>query len=651
MRRLDVRLTWAILLSALVVVFGLPSPGQTSTGSANSSRGGERTTGGFATADQASSDEVLYRVNAGGPALAGSPAWSADTAADPSPFVNAQETGNRTVASTQPISMTDASLPADTPAALFQDERWDPSAAPELQWNFPVSPGDYEVRLYFAEIWPGTMGQGLRRFDVRIEGQLVLDDYDVFAEAGAYRGEMKSFQVTSDSNLDIDFGHVIENPAVKGLEIVRRPIGTSFVEAESMTGGQAILDATASGGRALALFWNGTATAEFATPTANRVVVRARGSQCDGPPQMVVTLDGSLVRTAPVSFTVWNEYTAYVDVSAGSHTLAISFNNDLFTPSCDRNLFLDSVRLRTGPPLRRVPLGTAVRSWPLLDETNTLYRQTLLREFDWVTPENELKWKSTEPSRNVFDFSLPDEMVAFARANGQRVHGHTLVWHHQLPAWLTGGTWTRAQLLAILENHVKTVVAHYAGRIGSWDVVNEAFNSEGTYRHNLFYETIGPDYIRYAFVWAHQADPDAKLYYNDYGIEVTNAKSTAVYNMVRTLRSEGVHIDGIGIQAHLSTIIDSGTVKTNMERFGALPVDVVISEMDVGWPSDLIAQANVYRAVATACEQVSACKRFSTWGFTDLYTWLGSAARPLLFDTSYHPKPAYDVVRDTLNPR
>jgi GH35 family endo-1,4-beta-xylanase len=653
MRRLDLRLKWAIQLSAVVVALGLASPGQTSTGSSNSSREGGQTSVVFATADQASSDEVLYRVNAGGPALAGSPAWSADTAADPSPFVNAQETGNTTYASTQPISMSDASLPAGTPAALFQDERWDPTTAPELEWNFPVSPGDYEVRLYFAEIWPGTMGQGLRRFDLRIEGQLVLDDYDVFAEVGANRGEMKSFHVTSDSNLDIDFGHVIEDPAVKGIEIVRRSTGTSFVEAESMAGGQTILDATASGGRALALFSNGTATAEFATPTANRVVVRARGSQCDGPPQMLVTLDGTLVRTAPVSFTVWNEYTAYVDVSAGPHTLAISFDNDLVTASCDRNLFLDSVQLRTGPPLRRVPLGTGVPSWPLLDETETLYRQTLLREFDWWTPENALKWENTEPGRNVFDFSTPDEMVALAWANGKRVHGHTLVWYYQLPAWLTGGTWTRAQLLAILQNHVKTVVGHYAGRIGSWDVVNEAFNSDGTYRHNIFYDTIGADYIRYAFVWAHEADPDAKLYYNDYGIELTNAKSTAVYNVVRTLRSEGIPIDGIGIQAHLSTswTIDSGAVKTNMQRFGALPVDVVISEMDVGWPSDLIAQANVYRAIATACEQVSACKRFSTWGFTDLYTWLNSAARPLLFDTSYNPKPAYDVVRDTLNPR
>jgi hypothetical protein len=192
MRLLGLRLTLAILLLAVGTTLALPGSGQTSTGAA--------------TAAEAATDDVVYRVNAGGPTLAGSPAWSADTAASPSPFVNAQATGNTTYASAAPISMTDPSLPANTPAALFQDERWDPATAPELEWNFPVSPGLYEVRLYFAEIWSGTMGQGLRRFDVRVEGKLVLDDYDVFAGAGANRGVMKSFQVTSDGNLDLDSG-------------------------------------------------------------------------------------------------------------------------------------------------------------------------------------------------------------------------------------------------------------------------------------------------------------------------------------------------------------------------------------------------------------------------------------------------------------
>jgi GH35 family endo-1,4-beta-xylanase len=640
MRLLGLRLTRAIFVLAVGATLALPRSGPTSAIAP--------------TAAQAATDEIVYRVNAGGPTLAGSPAWSADTASTPTPFVNAQATGNATYASAAPISMTDPSLPANTPPALFQDERWDPATSPELEWNFPVSPGLYEVRLYFAEIWSGTMGPGLRRLDVRLEGKLVLDDYDVYAAVGANRGVMKAFQVTtSDGNLDLDFGHVTEDPAVKGIEIVRRSAAPGYLEAESMSGGQVISDSTASNGRALALNSNGSASGQFTMSAANRVVIRARGSQCQGAPRMLVRLDGSLVRTAPVSFTVWNEYRAYVDVPAGSHTLAISFDNDLLSGSCDRNLFLDSISLRTEPPLRRVSLGTGVPSWPLLDPTETVYRQTLLREFSWVTPENELKWVTTEPRQNSFDFSLPDQMVGFARANGLRVHGHTLVWYYQLPAWLSGGSWTRAQLLAILENHIKTEVAHYAGRVSSWDVVNEAFNSDGTYRHNIFYDKIGADYIRYAFSWAHQADPAAKLYYNDYGIEVVNAKSTAVYNMVRTLRSQGAPIDGVGIQAHLSTrsVIDSHAVESNMQRFGALPVDVVISEMDVGWPSDLIAQANVYRSIATACELVSACKRFSTWGFSDLYTWLGSAARPLLFDTLFNTKPAYDVVRDTLNPR
>jgi endo-1,4-beta-xylanase len=639
-------------ISLLAVAVALALPGGGEAGAAGPSRD-VATSVGVAAGDQAAADEVVYRVNAGGPALPGSPGWSADTQASPSPFVNSAATGNTTYANAAPISLTDPSLPSGTPAALFQSERWDEDSAPELQWDFPVSPGTYDVRLYFAEIWPGTMGLGLRRFDVRIEGQLVLDDYDVFANVGADRGVMKSFQVTSDGNLDIDFGHVTEDPAIKGIEILRRSSSTSFFEAESMTGGRVILDPTASGGRGLALYSYGTASGQFTSPAANRIVVRARGDQCDGAPQMLVRLDGSLVRTTPVSFTGWNTYTAYVGVASGVHTLSITFDNDHLTASCDRNLFLDSVSLGTGPPLRRVPLGTSVPAWPLLDETETLYRQTLLREFDWWTPDNALKWVYTEPQRNVFDFSTPDEMVALAAANGKQVHGHTLVWYYQLPAWLTGRTWTRAELLGILQNHIKTTVGHYAGRIGTWDVVNEAFNSDGTYRHNIFYDTIGPEYIADAFTWAHQADPSAKLYYNDYGIELVNTKSTAVYNLVRTLRSQGVPIDGVGIQAHLSTSWSGTTsgVATNMGRFGALPVDVVISEMDVGWPSSLVAQANIYRTIASACEQVAACKRFTTWGFTDLYTWLGSAAMPLLFDTRFNTKPAYDVVRDALNPR
>jgi hypothetical protein len=164
---------------------------------------------------------TLFRINAGGPELAGSPVWQADTTAAPSPYSNATSGGNSAIATTAAtINVTHASLPAGTPMALFQTERFDKATGPELLWDFPVSPGQYEVRLYFAETWSGAFANGVRVFDVSIEGTTVLNDYDVFADVGANKGVMKSFVVSSDSNLDIDFLRVVQNPAVKGIEIL-----------------------------------------------------------------------------------------------------------------------------------------------------------------------------------------------------------------------------------------------------------------------------------------------------------------------------------------------------------------------------------------------------------------------------------------------
>jgi PA14 domain/Bacterial Ig-like domain/Malectin domain/Abnormal spindle-like microcephaly-assoc'd, ASPM-SPD-2-Hydin/Glucose / Sorbosone dehydrogenase len=163
---------------------------------------------------------IVHRVNAGGTSLTGSPAWSGDTSAAPSQYVNAAATGNTTFSTTSAIDLSHPSIPAGTPAALFQTERWDAAAAPELEWNFPVTAGSYLVRLYLAEIYSGTQSVGARVFDVSIEGKLVLDNYDIFAEVGANKGVVKSFTVASDANLDLDFGHVVENPALKAIEIV-----------------------------------------------------------------------------------------------------------------------------------------------------------------------------------------------------------------------------------------------------------------------------------------------------------------------------------------------------------------------------------------------------------------------------------------------
>jgi Malectin domain/Kelch motif/Abnormal spindle-like microcephaly-assoc'd, ASPM-SPD-2-Hydin len=169
----------------------------------------------------ARAETVLYRVDSGGPGVATSPAWEADTTSQPSPYVNAAATGNTTFSTSSEIDMTDPSVPPGTPMAVFQTERWDESGGSEMSWDFPVAPGTYEVRLYFAEIWSGAQSPGARLFDVAIEGTKVLDDYDVYADVGANKGVVKTSTAPSDSNLDIDFTHVLQNPAIKAIEILR----------------------------------------------------------------------------------------------------------------------------------------------------------------------------------------------------------------------------------------------------------------------------------------------------------------------------------------------------------------------------------------------------------------------------------------------
>jgi len=163
---------------------------------------------------------VLFRIDAGGADLAGTPSWSHDTTAAPSPYSNAAAGNTGTATTTQTINMSSPSLPAGTPMALFQSERFDKAGLPNMEWNFPVAAGNYEVRLYFAETWSGAFATGARVFDVAIEGQTALNHYDAFADVGGNTGVMKSFIVTSDSNLDIDFLRVVQNPSVKGIEIL-----------------------------------------------------------------------------------------------------------------------------------------------------------------------------------------------------------------------------------------------------------------------------------------------------------------------------------------------------------------------------------------------------------------------------------------------
>jgi len=315
-------------------------------------------------------------------------------------------------------------------------------------------------------------------------------------------------------------------------------------------------------------------------------------------------------------------------------------------------------------------VGTAVRPQQLLEPA---YAATLAREFDMLEPEDVMKWETIHPAPDKFDFAQGDRLVEFAVAHQMKVRGHTLTWHQQNPKWLTEEARTPDQLSRILEQHIKTVVGHYRGKVFAWDVVNEAFDegkNTGKLRSTVWYDNPGIGlaekgyaYIESCFRWAHAADPDVLLFYNDVEAEAMNAKSDAIYAMVKDFRQRGVPIDGVGLQMHLSNLHpDVASISENIGRLTALGLKVHITEMDVSLPvdangnaspADLQSQADVYRQIASACLQHAGCTAIQTWGFTDTYSWIPwfskhSRGAALLFDREYRPKAAYVSLRGAL---
>jgi endo-1,4-beta-xylanase len=313
--------------------------------------------------------------------------------------------------------------------------------------------------------------------------------------------------------------------------------------------------------------------------------------------------------------------------------------------------------LRISAGRRGLLLGAAVDSGLLA--SSAPYRKTLAREYNAVTPENAMKWDTIHPSEDHYDFAPADAIVKFARAHHMAVRGHNLVWYRQVPAWVTDGTWTRAQLEQVLHDHIRKVVGHYRGKIAQWDVVNEAIDDTGQLRPSVWLDVIGPDYIDLAFRWAHEEDPNAKLYYNDYDIDRPGPKADAAHALVAGLQARGVPIDGVGIQAHeIATRPPSRTdLQAALSGYAAMGLDVAITELDVGIarPTDaskLAAQSRVYGDVLDACLAVSRCRTFVTWGFTDRASWIPDEipgfGDALPFDRDYRPKPALTTIRTRL---
>jgi endo-1,4-beta-xylanase len=304
-------------------------------------------------------------------------------------------------------------------------------------------------------------------------------------------------------------------------------------------------------------------------------------------------------------------------------------------------------------------IGTAVQMKPFRNDST--YREVLASEFNRVTPENAMKFGQLHPERDRYNFTKADALVTFAKAHQMQVHGHTLVWHQSMPDWLTQVEWTRGELMDILHQHIYTVVAHYQGQLAAWDVVNEAVAGNGSLRDSIWLSRIGPEYIELAFRWAHEADPQARLFYNDHDGEGLGKKSDAIYELIKDLRQRNVPIHGVGFQMHKS-IKNPPSIKqvaANIKRLGKLGLEVQITEMDVQihdgkgtTQQRLASQADVYREMLRVCLDAPTCKSLTTWGLADHLSWIPHFYKrpdsPLLFDESYRPKPAYNALVDVL---
>jgi len=323
--------------------------------------------------------------------------------------------------------------------------------------------------------------------------------------------------------------------------------------------------------------------------------------------------------------------------------------------------------LRQAGEARHITIGAAAASAHLAEPD---YAAILGSEFSQLQGENEMKFGVIHPrpdsDPNPYNFKGGDALVAFAQSHTMVVRGHTLIWHNNVPDWVKNGGYSAPQLAEILHGHIKTVMTHYASKVYAWDVVNEAFNDDGTMRHTIWYDQPGigagkgTKYIEQALRWAHEADPGAELFYNDYDAEMINQKSDSIYQMAKDFKKRGVPLNGVGFQMHVSLRYDNpatlASIAKNLERFAKLGLELQITELDVrlddSSAASLSAQAKLYGEITTLCVQQPACKAVQTWGFTDKHSWIPQFYKgqgwALLWDEKYQKKPAYQAVFDGL---
>ena len=333
----------------------------------------------------------------------------------------------------------------------------------------------------------------------------------------------------------------------------------------------------------------------------------------------------------------------------------------------------------------RFYIGTALNAEQITG-TDSAALQVVKEQFAAIVPENCMKSENIQPREGEFDFELPDRFVDFGTKNGLFVTGHCLIWHSQTPEWFfsdsLGNDVSREEMIERMKNHIQTVVGRYKGRVKGWDVVNEAIMEDGSFRNSKFYQIVGEDFIKLAFEFAHEADPDAELYYNDYN-EWFPGKRDAIVQLAHTLKTEGVRIDGIGMQGHIG--LDSPSIddyEAAIVAYGNEGVKVMITELDMSilpypkqdvgadvatsfeyrkelnpYTEGIVPEAkqeewdnrmlNMFQLFLKHSDVIS---RVTLWGVTDRQSWKndfpvrGRTDYPLLFDRNYKSKPIVDRI-------
>lgn len=335
-------------------------------------------------------------------------------------------------------------------------------------------------------------------------------------------------------------------------------------------------------------------------------------------------------------------------------------------------------------------VGVAMNT-PQITGHDSLALQLIRKHFNSIVAENCMKSEVIQPVEGEFDFTLADRMIKFGEENKMHIIGHTLIWHSQAPKWFftdaQGNQVTPEVLAARMKNHIQTVVSRYKGRVHGWDVVNEAINDDGSWRESPFYKILGKDFVKLAFQYAHEADPDAELYYNDYSMS-NQGRRNGVIAMVKELQAQGIKVSGIGMQGHLGMDFpDLKEFEKSIVAFAALGVKVMITELDMSvlpspwsqtganisdkaeyeekmnpYVNGLTPEVNTewenrifsfFELFAKHSDKIS---RVTLWGLRDADSWKnnwpirGRTDYPLLFDRNYDAKPVVKRIMG-INPK